>query len=154
MQFPVFLLSERRKTGKSTLPPMGAAVKLQLPVVLLSERRKTGKSSLPPIRGAVKLQLPVFLLSERRKTGKSSLPPIRAAVKLRECPNAVASPFLFQLTWNKMKVPIVPSFLVAHIWWTPIWYGWREKKSQKLTLAIDTCWTEFLGFWIYIMRQK
>ena len=37
--FPAFLLSERRKTGKSTLPPMGAAVMLQFPVSLLSERR-------------------------------------------------------------------------------------------------------------------
>ena len=39
LQFPAFLLSERRKTGKSTLPPMGAAVMLQFPVSLLSERR-------------------------------------------------------------------------------------------------------------------
>ncbi|XXG79384.1 hypothetical protein AAC387_Pa09g0467 [Persea americana] len=31
------------KTGKSTLPPMGTAVKLQLRVFLLSEGRKTGK---------------------------------------------------------------------------------------------------------------
>ena len=85
VQFPVFLLSERRKTGKPTLPPMRAAVKLQLPVFLLSERRKTGKSGLPPIRAAVKLQLPVFLLSEGRKTGKSGLPPMRAAVKLQFC---------------------------------------------------------------------
>ncbi|XXG89483.1 hypothetical protein AAC387_Pa12g1464 [Persea americana] len=37
MQFPVFLLSERRKTGKSTLPPMKAAVKLQ-------------PASFPPLR--------------------------------------------------------------------------------------------------------
>ncbi|XXG77989.1 hypothetical protein AAC387_Pa08g2026 [Persea americana] len=62
---------------------MRAAVKLQLPVFLLSERRKAGKSTFPPMRPAVKLQLPVFLLSERRKTGKSSLPPMRAAVKLQ-----------------------------------------------------------------------
>ena len=40
MQIPAFLLSERRRTGKTTLPPMGAAVKLQLPVFLRSERRK------------------------------------------------------------------------------------------------------------------
>ena len=82
-QFPVFLLSERRKTGKPTLPPMRAAVKLQMPVFLLSERRKAGKSSLPPMRAAVNPQIPVFLLSERRKTGESSLPPMRAAVKLQ-----------------------------------------------------------------------
>ena len=94
LQFPVFLLSEWRKAGKSTLPPMRAAVKLQFPVFLLSQRRKTGKSTLPPMRAAVKLQLPVFLLSERRKTGKSSLPPMRAAVKLQ-----FASCFLSE--WRK-----------------------------------------------------
>ncbi|KAJ8614988.1 hypothetical protein MRB53_015461 [Persea americana] len=33
-------------------------------------RRKTGKATLPPMRAAVKLQLRVFLLSQRRKTGK------------------------------------------------------------------------------------
>ncbi|XXG58425.1 hypothetical protein AAC387_Pa04g0738 [Persea americana] len=49
---------------------MGAAVKLQLPVFLLSERRKTGKSGIPPTRAAVKLRFPVFLLSLWRKTGK------------------------------------------------------------------------------------
>ncbi|XXG43687.1 hypothetical protein AAC387_Pa01g3675 [Persea americana] len=43
LQFPVFLPLERRKTGKSSLPPMGAAVKLQFPVFLLPERRKTLK---------------------------------------------------------------------------------------------------------------
>ncbi|XXG66436.1 hypothetical protein AAC387_Pa06g0005 [Persea americana] len=43
---------------------MGAAVKLQLLVFLLSERRKTGKSTLPPMREAVKLQLPVCLLPQ------------------------------------------------------------------------------------------
>ncbi|XXG82001.1 hypothetical protein AAC387_Pa10g0024 [Persea americana] len=51
---------------------MRAAVKPQVPAFLLSERRKTGKSTLPPMRAAVKLQLPVFLLSERRKAGKCS----------------------------------------------------------------------------------
>ena len=97
-QFPVFLLSERRKTAKPSLPPMRAAVKLQMPVFLLSQRRKTGKSSLPPMRAAVKLQLSGFLLFEWRKTGKSSLPPVQAAVTLRECPNKVAGHFHFQLT--------------------------------------------------------
>ncbi|KAJ8632510.1 hypothetical protein MRB53_025846 [Persea americana] len=95
MQFPVFLLSERRKTGKSTLPPMGAAVKLQLPDFLLSERRKTGKSSLPPMRAAV------CQFSSSHSGGKlenAILPPMQAAVKLRECPNKVAKPFHFQLT--------------------------------------------------------
>ncbi|XXG76333.1 hypothetical protein AAC387_Pa08g0699 [Persea americana] len=37
MQFPLFLLSEWRKAGESTLPPMGAAVKLQLPNFLHSQ---------------------------------------------------------------------------------------------------------------------
>ncbi|XXG76332.1 hypothetical protein AAC387_Pa08g0698 [Persea americana] len=64
MQFPVFLLSEWRKTGKSTLPPMRAAVKLRLPAFRLSKRRKAGKSSLPPLRAAVKMQLPAFLHSQ------------------------------------------------------------------------------------------
>ncbi|XXG70069.1 hypothetical protein AAC387_Pa06g2869 [Persea americana] len=62
LQFPAFLPLERRKTGKSTVPPMKAAVKLQFPVFLLSERRNTRKSTLPPIRTAVKLQFPAFLL--------------------------------------------------------------------------------------------
>ncbi|XXG89302.1 hypothetical protein AAC387_Pa12g1337 [Persea americana] len=74
LQLRASLHSERRKTGKSTLPPMRAAVKLQLPVFLLSQRRKTGNSSLPPTRAAVKLQLPVFL----HKTGKCEM---RAAVQ-------------------------------------------------------------------------
>ncbi|XXG81984.1 hypothetical protein AAC387_Pa10g0015 [Persea americana] len=51
---------------------MRAAVKPQVLAFLLSERRKTGKSTLPPMRAAVKLQLPVFLLSEQRKAGKRS----------------------------------------------------------------------------------
>ncbi|XXG57824.1 hypothetical protein AAC387_Pa04g0268 [Persea americana] len=51
---------------------MRAAVNPQLPAFLLSERRKTGKSTLPPMRAAVKLQLPVFLPSERRKAGNCS----------------------------------------------------------------------------------
>ncbi|XXG57915.1 hypothetical protein AAC387_Pa04g0359 [Persea americana] len=51
---------------------MRAAVKLKLPAFLLSERRKTGKSTLPPMRAAVKLQLPVFLPSERRNAGECS----------------------------------------------------------------------------------
>ncbi|XXG89303.1 hypothetical protein AAC387_Pa12g1338 [Persea americana] len=91
LQLRASLHSERRKTGKSTLPPMRAAVKLQLPVFLLSQRRKTGNSSLPPTRAAVKLQLPVFL----HKTGKCEM---RAAVERRVCPNKVAIPFHFQLT--------------------------------------------------------
>ncbi|XXG76336.1 hypothetical protein AAC387_Pa08g0702 [Persea americana] len=64
MQFPVFLLSEWRRTGKSTFSPMGVAVKLRLPAFLLLERWKAGKSSLPPKRAAVKLQLPAFLHSQ------------------------------------------------------------------------------------------
>ncbi|XXG57898.1 hypothetical protein AAC387_Pa04g0341 [Persea americana] len=51
---------------------MRAAVNLQLPAFLLSERRKTGKSTLPPMRAAVKLQLPVFLPSKRRNAGECS----------------------------------------------------------------------------------
>ena len=70
MQFPVFLHSEGRKTGKSTLPPMKAAVKMQLLVFLLSERRKTGKSSLPPMRAAVKLKFASLFPSEWRKPGR------------------------------------------------------------------------------------
>ena len=49
---------------------MKAVVKPQLQVFLLSERRKAGKSTLPSMRVAVKLQLPAFVLSERRNTGK------------------------------------------------------------------------------------
>ncbi|KAJ8614984.1 hypothetical protein MRB53_015457 [Persea americana] len=37
------VFQERRKAGKATLPPMRAAVNLQLRVFLLSQRRKTGK---------------------------------------------------------------------------------------------------------------
>ena len=58
MQLRAFLLSGMRKTGKSILPPMRAAVKLQFPLFLLSQRRKTGISILPPMGAAVNLQLP------------------------------------------------------------------------------------------------
>ncbi|XXG76331.1 hypothetical protein AAC387_Pa08g0697 [Persea americana] len=64
MQFPAFLLSKWRKTGKYTLPPLRAAVKLRFPAFRLSKRRKAGESSLPPMRAAVKLQLPAFLHSQ------------------------------------------------------------------------------------------
>ncbi|KAJ8635024.1 hypothetical protein MRB53_009291 [Persea americana] len=49
---------------------MRAAVKLKVQAFLLSQRRKPGKYSLPPVRAAVKLKLPAFLLSQRRKAGK------------------------------------------------------------------------------------
>ena len=48
----------------------GSGGKAAIANFLLSQRRKTGKSSLPPVRAAVKLKLPAFLLSQRRKAGK------------------------------------------------------------------------------------
>ena len=57
------------ETGKSTLPPMRAAVKLQLPVFLLCERRKTGHCSFTAALISGKVHFTAFLRSERRKTG-------------------------------------------------------------------------------------
>ena len=67
--FPVFLHSERRKTGNCSFTAALVGGKVDLPVFLRSERRKTGNCSFTaaPIGG--KVGFPVFLRSERRKTG-------------------------------------------------------------------------------------
>ena len=67
--FPVFLRSERRKTGICSFTAALIRGKLDFPFFLRSERRKTGICSFTAalIRG--KLDFPVFLRSEGRKTG-------------------------------------------------------------------------------------
>jgi len=84
LEFPVFLLSERGKLRKPSIPPTRAAVKLQFPAFHLSERRKTGKATLPPMKAAVKLQLQVFLISDGGKLENDALPPMNAAVKQQQ----------------------------------------------------------------------
>ncbi|XXG89508.1 hypothetical protein AAC387_Pa12g1489 [Persea americana] len=65
MQFPVFLLSERRKTGKSTLPPMRAAVKPQ-------------PGSFPPLRAEENWKIPFTADESGGKAAPASFPPLRA----------------------------------------------------------------------------
>ncbi|XXG89495.1 hypothetical protein AAC387_Pa12g1480 [Persea americana] len=65
MQFPVFLLSERRKTGKSTLPPMRAAVKLQ-------------PASFPPLRAEENWKIQFTADEGGGKAAPASFPPLRA----------------------------------------------------------------------------
>ena len=67
--FPVFLRSERRKTGICSFTAALIRSKLDFPIFLGSERRKTGFCSFTAafIRG--KLDFPVFLRSEGSKAG-------------------------------------------------------------------------------------
>ena len=66
--FPVFLRSERRKTGNCSFTVALIRGELDFPVFLRFERRKTGNCSFTAalIRG--ELDFPVFLRFERRKT--------------------------------------------------------------------------------------
>ena len=66
LDFPVFLRSERWKTGNCSFTAAPVGGKLDFPVFLRSERRKTGNRSFTaaPIGG--KVDFPVFLRSERR----------------------------------------------------------------------------------------
>ena len=65
--FPVFLRSERRKTGICSFTAALIRGKLDFPVFLRSEGRKTGIRSFT----AGNVDFPVFLRSERRKAGNS-----------------------------------------------------------------------------------
>ncbi|XXG73791.1 hypothetical protein AAC387_Pa07g2637 [Persea americana] len=89
MQFPVFLLSERRKTGKSTLLPMGAAVKLQLPVSSFQSGGKLenhftadergGKAaiaSFPPLRAQEGWKIRFTADESGGKAATASFPPL------------------------------------------------------------------------------
>ena len=67
--FPVFLHSERRKTGNWSFTAALVGGKVDLPVFLRSERRKTGNCSFTAAPNGGKVGFPVFLRSERRKTG-------------------------------------------------------------------------------------
>ena len=53
----------------AALPPLASAVNWRFPVFLYSERRKTGNCSFTAALVGGKVGFPVFLRSERRKTG-------------------------------------------------------------------------------------
>ncbi|XXG89507.1 hypothetical protein AAC387_Pa12g1488 [Persea americana] len=65
MQFPVFLLPERRKTGKSTLLPMRAVVKMQ-------------PASFPPLRAEENWKIKFTADESGGKAAPASSPPLRA----------------------------------------------------------------------------
>jgi len=67
--FPVFLRSERRKTGNCSFTADLNGGKVDLPVFLRSERRKSGNCSFTAVLIGGKVDFPAFLRSERRKTG-------------------------------------------------------------------------------------
>jgi len=67
--FPVFLRSERRKTGNCSFTAALIRGELDFPVFLRFERRKTCNCSFTAALIGGKLDFPVFLPFERRKTG-------------------------------------------------------------------------------------
>ena len=69
--FPVFLRSERRKTGICSFTAALIRGKLDFPVFLRSEGRKTGIRSSTAVLIGGNVDFPVFLRSERRKAGNS-----------------------------------------------------------------------------------
>ena len=69
--FPVFLRSERRKTGICSFTAVPIGGKVDFPLFLRSEGRKTGICGFTAVPIGGKVDLPVFLRSERRKTGNS-----------------------------------------------------------------------------------
>ena len=69
--FPVFLRSERRKTGICSFTAALIRGKLDFPVFLRSEGRKTGIRSFTAVLIGGNVDFPVFLRSERRKAGNS-----------------------------------------------------------------------------------
>ncbi|XXG49942.1 hypothetical protein AAC387_Pa02g4009 [Persea americana] len=97
MRFAVFLPSKEEenwkidftadgKGGKAAIasfPPLREEGSWKVDFTADGSGGKAAIASFPPLRA-----------EENRRI---QLPPIRAAVKLRECPNAAASPFLFQL---------------------------------------------------------
>ena len=92
LDFPVFLRSERRKTGNCSFTAALIGGKLDFPVFLRSERRKTGNCSFTaaPIGG--KVDFPVFLLPEGRKTANC----------------------MWRKSFNPIFYPFFPSFAC---WW-------------------------------------
>ena len=69
--FPVFLRSERRKTGICSFTAALIRGKLDFPAFLRSEGRKTGIRSFTAVLIGGNVDFPVFLRSERRKAGNS-----------------------------------------------------------------------------------
>ena len=69
--FPVFLRSERRKTGICSFTAALIRGKLDFPVFLRSEGRKTGIRRFTAVLIGGNVDFPVFLRSERRKAGNS-----------------------------------------------------------------------------------
>ena len=69
--FPVFLRSERRKTGICSFTAARIRGKLDFPVFLRSEGRKTGICRFTAVLVGGNVDFPVFLRSERRKAGNS-----------------------------------------------------------------------------------
>ena len=69
--FPVFLRSERRKTGICSFTAALIRGKLDFPALLRSEGRKTGILSFTAVLIGGNVDFPVFLRSERRKAGNS-----------------------------------------------------------------------------------
>ena len=67
--FPIFLHSEKRKSGDYSFTASRIGGKIDFPVFLIPERRKAGSCTFiaVPVRG--KTNFPVFLRSERRTTG-------------------------------------------------------------------------------------
>ncbi|XXG50156.1 hypothetical protein AAC387_Pa02g4207 [Persea americana] len=98
MRFAVFLPSKEEESWKIDFTADGNGGKAAIASFPPLREEGNWKVDFTADGSGGKAAIASFLLSERRKTGESSLPPIRAAVKLRECPNAAASPFLFQLT--------------------------------------------------------
>ena len=92
LDFPVFLRSERRKTGNCSFTAALIGGKLDFPVFLRSERRKTGNSSFTAATIGGKGDFPVFLLSEGRKTANC----------------------MWRKSFNPIFYPFFPSFAC---WW-------------------------------------
>ena len=69
--FPVFLRSERRKTGICSFTAALIRGKLDFQVFLRSEGRKAGIRSFTAVLIGGNVDFPVFLRSERRKAGNS-----------------------------------------------------------------------------------
>ena len=66
--FPVFLHSERRKSGNCSFTAALIGGKAAFPVFSCPRGGNLEMAALPPFPSAVKLQFPAFLPSERRKT--------------------------------------------------------------------------------------
>ena len=125
LEFPVFLLSERGKLRKPSIPPTRAAVKLQQPAFLLSEGRKTGICGFTAVPIGGKVDLPVFLRSERRKTGNCGFTAVLIGGKVdfpvflrserRKTGNCRHATGTFWLkSFDPISYPFFPSFAC---WW-------------------------------------